>query len=406
VETIFFGVQSIDAAFEGSSFSAESQAFVIGIHGSKGACLNSEYSYTAQPLGNYTWTVAGGTILSGQGTNSIVINWHTLGDAYVAISNAQGDRNTLPVKVEEVPNPVIEGDLTVCTGAQTYINNDPLSYHSVWTISDENSTVSALVNAGMVEWVSAGEFNLIIKSSPEHKGCFAYDTVRVLVDQRPTAAIDGPGSGCVSQLERYESTSAKTEWRVTNGVLEAKASEYIDVRWASQPGNGSVWLKQDSEHGYCSAKDSLQVVINDRPLKPYLRLLNDTIVLASESPSGFYRWYFNNEVVVEGPYIGVIPDVSGSVAVEVFNWEGCGNKSDSLIYYVSDDINDIKIFPNPADQYVAIEWTSKNYNDLEVFIYSSSNILLKKFTVQKPWATIVERLDISDLIPGILYSET
>jgi hypothetical protein len=55
----FFGIQSIDAAFEGSAFSNETVTTVISVHGDFNVCKGSEYSYVANPTGNYTWQEIG-----------------------------------------------------------------------------------------------------------------------------------------------------------------------------------------------------------------------------------------------------------------------------------------------------------------------------------------------------------
>lgn len=401
--TYFLAVQSIDAAFEGSPFSAESQAFVIGVHGSSGACPESEYSYTAQPSGNYSWQVEGGIILSGQGSSAITVKWQTLGTGYVKVFNDQGSRNTIPVYIEKIPNPRIEGDLSVCTGLQTYINSDSQSVNSEWFLSDGNSITGRSANQVFVEWKLAGELDLIVQSFPEHRGCFAYDTVIVSVDAKPTAMIEGAAGVCTDQILEYSANSSNIDWSVLNGTIKDRSPNSIRVTWPSQKGIGLVKLKEYSDHFYCFSEDSLQIVINPRPPKPLLTLLYDTIVLSSESPNGIYKWYFDGEPVVQGSYVGVVPGISGSIAVEVFNWEGCGSMSDDFLYYIKDDINLIELFPNPADQFVELKWTSKYFDDLEIFIYSSTNTLVKKITVPKIWATIVEQLDISDLPSGIYF---
>ena len=51
------------------------------ISGPAQVCINDTSSYfTVSPSGgNYTWTISGGTILSGQGTDSIRIQWSAVG---------------------------------------------------------------------------------------------------------------------------------------------------------------------------------------------------------------------------------------------------------------------------------------------------------------------------------------
>lgn len=195
----FFGVQSIDASFEGSTFSPESQALVIGIHGNTGTCRGYDYSYTANPSGNYNWEVSGGIIISGQGTDSLVVNWNTLGVGSIKISNSQNIRNTLKVNVDEKPRPSIFGESEICTGTQQYTVADTLSYFTNWTVSGANVIQEESTHQATVNWNSVGSFELVAQTYPEYRGCASYDTLFVSVDQRPNPSISGTSRTCTDK---------------------------------------------------------------------------------------------------------------------------------------------------------------------------------------------------------------
>ena len=55
------------------------------INGASGVCANSSVSYTVKKISGiaYTWSVSGGTINSGQGTDSVNITWNPRGNGYI-----------------------------------------------------------------------------------------------------------------------------------------------------------------------------------------------------------------------------------------------------------------------------------------------------------------------------------
>lgn len=58
------------------------------ISGQDSACSNNIYTYTTPNTSGhtYTWTVAGGSILSGQGTNTVTVQWNNTGTAWISVS--------------------------------------------------------------------------------------------------------------------------------------------------------------------------------------------------------------------------------------------------------------------------------------------------------------------------------
>jgi hypothetical protein len=91
-------------------------------------CVNSGYyGYTTEAgMTNYTWTTsAGGTVMSGQGTNVAYVNWVGSGPQSVSVNymNAGGCSAPSPtsfaVTVDPVPGAAgaITGTASVCGGA-------------------------------------------------------------------------------------------------------------------------------------------------------------------------------------------------------------------------------------------------------------------------------------------------
>ena len=105
--------------------------------------ITSYYSVTETLNSTYTWTVTGGNILSGAGTDSIKVEWITYGNQTVSVyekteDGCYGDTTTINIRVYNVNQPtanagndttVLEGDLITLDGSgSSDPNSDDLSY--------------------------------------------------------------------------------------------------------------------------------------------------------------------------------------------------------------------------------------------------------------------------------------
>jgi hypothetical protein len=98
------------------------------ITGPAEVCMNSGYNgySTESGFSNYAWTVSpGGTIVSGQGTASVLVNWVSSGSQWIAVaySNgncAAGNPTQVTVNVTSLPGNAgtISGSSPVCAGEQ------------------------------------------------------------------------------------------------------------------------------------------------------------------------------------------------------------------------------------------------------------------------------------------------
>jgi hypothetical protein len=127
------------------------EAWSIGINGPTSACcnLNAPYSnavYTATVGGSYLapvtyqWAVEGGTIISGQNTISITVNWSccTNGKVWLTVTDSKPCVLTtfIPIVISPVPAPIITGPQEVTAGqANTqYCTPDYAGHLYSWTV--------------------------------------------------------------------------------------------------------------------------------------------------------------------------------------------------------------------------------------------------------------------------------
>ncbi|MFO7790405.1 MAG: hypothetical protein R6V32_07525, partial [Bacteroidales bacterium] len=132
------------------------------ITGSTSVCTDEDdvvYSVTNTPGSTYTWTITGGTIDSGQGTNSIEVDWGSegmAGNVEVVEHNGctYGNPQNMPVAVHTIQPSSISGP-TVVPVEQTgvsYSVNDTAGYSYTWTITGGTLTSGQGTSSITVDW--------------------------------------------------------------------------------------------------------------------------------------------------------------------------------------------------------------------------------------------------------------
>ncbi|WP_111707883.1 GEVED domain-containing protein [Lutibacter citreus] len=147
------------------------------ISGSNVVCNNTSgetYSVTDNS-DIYTWTVTGGAIMAGQGTNSITINWGAtgmLGSVEVVASNVCTSTPSVlfPVTIGPLPTSIITGKTAVpdYTTGEPYSVVNETGYTYTWTITGGTIASGQGTNSITVNWDAAGNGNLSVVGS---NGC-------------------------------------------------------------------------------------------------------------------------------------------------------------------------------------------------------------------------------------------
>jgi hypothetical protein len=276
-----------------------------------------ENSYSAFPAGNYTWQVVGGTILSGQGSDKVLVQWTEVGKGYLKVSAGTGQKNTLVVFVDDNPQPVIAGAEKICSSSQSYSIADHRSHSFEWKVSGVAQEESSSTLTLALE--NSGDYSIDVITRPKHKGCFSEANFLILVDKRPDPTITGGAVACEGMTRQYSTLATNPDWTVTGGVLANNFGNSIDVRW-EHGGEGKVTVDATSDRGFCVEHDELSVFVDAYPPKPTLMIVQDTILYTPTiSPSGEYSWYYDEFHIVKGPYNALIPNISASFTVTVFS---------------------------------------------------------------------------------------
>lgn len=203
-------------------------------------------------VSNYTWTVPpSGTIISGQGTNAILVNWSSGsgGNICVTATNTCGTSQQvcLPVQITNLPAiPVLSGDTLACQGStSTYVVGNPANANGFeWTVSG-GTIISGQGNDTLqVQWTGAG-----IQGSVCVRAYNACDTTDqqclnvTLETAPPSPVVSGPVLLCAGASATYTinavAGASAYNWTVPAGatILSGQGSTSILVQWGANGGD-------------------------------------------------------------------------------------------------------------------------------------------------------------------------
>ena len=128
--------------------------------GNNSVCENSSEDYNTAPASDHSflWTVGGGSIVSGQGTNRITVHWNAAGPGTVTVketvkATGVSASNTLNVTIQSLPiNSLTVTDTTAtCTGGalNVIVQNGEAGTDYTLRLNSDNSIVSTIHNASV-----------------------------------------------------------------------------------------------------------------------------------------------------------------------------------------------------------------------------------------------------------------
>jgi len=249
------------------------------ITGNANTCIGQSYTYSTEAsMTGYNWVVsAGGTITSGAGTNSIVVQWNTLGGQSVSVNytNGNGCTASVPtgktVTVNALPVPTISGPASACATSvgNVYTTQASMTGYT-WTVSAGGTiTAGAGTNAITVTWNTAGAQSVSVNYNNSN-GCTAVSptSYAVTVNTLPVPTIAGPASVCAGTTGSTYTTEAGMNtysWSVSaGGTIVLASGNTAIVTWNTA---GAQWVKVNYFNGNgCTATTATQYDVTVNPL--------------------------------------------------------------------------------------------------------------------------------------------
>jgi hypothetical protein len=307
---------------------------VFSISGDKTVCEGNPITYTASGNANWTITPAGPTILSGNGTSSIVATFTpgTFTVTATPLNTAAYCNPYATLSVEAVARPILSsimGADSACAGKKlTYsISSNVSGSPFVWTISGGTGTINSQMGADndsiVAEFSGVGPWVLSVYQDVEiSPGVFCPSlTQNKIVNPYLPPMISGNSTVCVDAVGTYTAGGSNPpggyQWTISpssQGTIQSgQGTNSVTILWHGPSNIASLMVSS------CSGNDTYLVTVNGPPtavatynmLPLFCAGASQTLVLSTPAVGGYsYQWYKNN-VAVGG---GINPTLSISIA--------------------------------------------------------------------------------------------
>ncbi|MCX6251866.1 MAG: T9SS type A sorting domain-containing protein [Bacteroidetes bacterium] len=383
------------------------------ITGSGSLCANSGYyNYSTQTgMNNYIWTVTGGQINNGQGTNQIQVIWPSAGNFTVSVIfiNPSGcvppAPTVIPVTVNALPDAAgtISGTSAVCAGATGVAYSVPpisnaLTY--VWTLPGGATIASGSgTNSITVDFANdASSGNVTVYGNNLCGNGSVSPPFPLTVTQLPNGAdlITGqpdvcPGETGVIYGHSPILNATDYHWTVPSGfnIVSGANTNIITVDIALDAVSGFITVFGSNECGNGGVSTAFGVMVNPIPPAPVIQYVELTGELSSDAPSG-NQWYFEGALIPGATAQTYTPLQTGHYT-DIVTINGCNSPVSNDIYFLMTGIeplfygSNVSVYPNPGDGLFTLIISTKEQvtldlsvvNNLGVTIYEKKDINIK-----------------------------
>jgi len=222
-------------------------------------CLNSTVNYTATATGSIVWSIlpaSRGTILSGQGTNNLGIQWIEIGSADLTLEEtnlATGCKriNTKTININTAPTtPAIVGNTIVCqNGSGTFSVLNPNNYTVLWEVVSGGAINGASnTNSVNIDWTGTGTGSLKLTLSAGSCTASATQIVSIIappvVNFTPvTASVCLGGTTTHTAPDAPVGQTYEYTWTTNGGtILSGATAKVMQARWNIDNGTEYVRL--------------------------------------------------------------------------------------------------------------------------------------------------------------------
>jgi hypothetical protein len=324
----------------------------VNVSGLTSVCENqiANYSIPFDPELGMTWTVNGGTIMGGLGTENIIVQWLSPGTGNVTVdlvhtaSGCTAPPSELFVDISNLPAPIISGNDTVCQNTTaTYSSPANTGRLYNWSVTGGSITSGQGTATINVLWNTLGIGTVSLMDSVLATGCFATtNDYEVLVNALPAPVITGNNSVCENSISTYSipsNTGRTYRWVVNGGIIiSGQGTASINIVWGTA-GTGDVQVSDSVNASGCKALSNVFNVNKNTNPQPVVsgkdaicRGVTETYSIPALS-GHTYTWRVTLGNIVSGQgtaSISVFWPISGSGTVEVtdsINLTGCKGTS-------------------------------------------------------------------------------
>ncbi|HRO41653.1 MAG TPA: M43 family zinc metalloprotease [Flavipsychrobacter sp.] len=378
---------------------------IVVTSGTNPGCPGQMLTFTANPINGgtapvYQWKVNGNPVGTNSPSYSAVFNNNDVisvdmvsNSACASPTNATSPAITIQhlFDVQNIAIGLTSGTLPACSGK-------PLTFTALVTNGGSNPQIQWLVNGIMIPGATSNTFtatnltnNDVITATSVVTGPCIFNpadtsdpiVVSIIPSNTPNISVaitKGSNPGCLDSLIEFTATvmnhglTPDLIWYV-NGI--AVDTGYIYS--SNTLFNGDVvTLRSAATDTACYTSDTLfsapiTMVRSSTPAAPLISLISNMLV---SNVSGNLQWFGPNGVKIPGATNpSYHPTQPGAYYAVVYN-NGCNSAPSnvltvSLLDIATYDMSQVKVYPNPTEGMLTLDWGSKLV-DVKIDIYSSN----------------------------------
>jgi len=296
------------------------------ISGPAGICVSDTgtFSVANTPGSTYYWSISGGAILSGNGSNSVTATWSGSGTATLFVvetgtNGCTGDTVAFPVTVYALPAANAGSDVDVCIGQGVQLNASGGTGYQ-WTPATGLS--NAFVPDPVATPAATTVYTVLVTDT---NGCMNTDSVVVTVNPLPVISITPNSPVCIgSSIQLMAGGGTQYLWSPTGSLSNPGISNPV-----ATPTVTTTYTVIVTDANGCI--DSSTVTITVNPL-PVVTVSSDTLICAGSSAtlsaSGGVSYSWTPAGSLNNPNVSnpvATPTMQTTYTVTVTDANGCTN---------------------------------------------------------------------------------
>jgi len=273
------------------------------INGDPNACEFGLEQYTTDLLidGDYVWTVSGGSITAGQGTNAISVEWGPSGTGQISVTatnNIGCIGDPMDMEVPILPLPAIDAgdDQVICLGDTVTIGGSPTGPGGSFYIWTPNATIISPNTANpQVFPTSSGSYQVTVVSAAN---CSATDTLDILVNEA-ILIVSANQDICAGTSAQLNASGGVTyTWTPDITLDDGSIADPL-----ASPGTTTLYHVDIVAANTCEASDSVLVTVFEVPVADAgidSLFCGSSIELYAAASVGQGTWTFPAGIAVNG----------------------------------------------------------------------------------------------------------
>ena len=259
-------------------------------------CLDQSYDYTITPIAeatDYVWTVAGASIIAGQGTPEIEVIWNENGNQEINLSIVTDcglvPASTLAVFVQaNMETPEITGDALVCdsiTSTYSLQNEIPEAIGYTWSTSCGIIVDGQGMSSIDINWTgctNGGQVCVVANGPCDDSPQVCFDVTTITNPDLPV--LNGVDASCIGSTNQYcavSSGAAVYNWTVVGGqITSGSDTDCVSIEWEIE-GVQQLCVQTENNCGL-SPQVCMDVLIDDIPNLPVINGVAQTCIVDNQ----------------------------------------------------------------------------------------------------------------------------